>query len=410
MTDDLLPEKLSPAAKRQRRRYIAEAKTAIEKGDKAYAELGHALWALQDEGLYSEDGLTFPEFVLAEFGISKSNAYRCIEIAKYVTAHPLEPIPSQYAIEAARPKRPKVGTGGDRHAASDQPVPAVIDAEGWEEPEPKALLAPAAVVSDLYEAPAPVVDGSGGRTVESASSPEPSASADSPGEVDETPVDWQAVTEGVTAHARAVEDATSDHDDRCESEIIDGTNHHSPCGCARRRSDAGLTGGKTDGPLAHALDAGVIDDAAWNSANVVKPAEMTQAEYDAWTTKLHDDAKARLDAEHPKPGLTVTDDGQVSGYIAISTPASRLMAWCAELDLDAVGAEMTADQMDTLTKAYEQIRESWTVTHKARKDWSKELRARRPAESNGRPPVASRSGGGLDRREVEPRFKQGKAS
>ena len=48
MTDDLLPEKLSPAAKRQRRRYIAEAKTAIEKGDKAYAELGQALWALQD--------------------------------------------------------------------------------------------------------------------------------------------------------------------------------------------------------------------------------------------------------------------------------------------------------------------------------------------------------------------------
>jgi hypothetical protein len=405
MTDDLLPEKLSPAAKRQRRRYIAEAKTAIEKGDKAYAELGQALWALQDEGLYGEDGLTFPEFVLAEFGISKSNAYRCIEIAKYVTAHPLEPIPSQYAIEAARPKRPKVGTGGDRHPASDQPVPAVIDAEGWEEPEPKALPAPAAVVSEPLGRNAEP-DSPGATPI---SQPEVTAGLTAPGgTVDETPVDWQAVTENVSAHARAVEDATSDHDDRCESEIIDGTNHHSPCGCARRRSDAGLTGGKTDGPLAHALDAGVIDDAARNSANVVKPAEMTQAEYDAWTTKLHDYAKARLDAKHPKPGLAVTDDGQVSGYIAISTPASRLMAWCAEHDLDAIGQELTADQMGTLTKAYEQIRESWTVTHKARKDWSKELRARRPAESNGRPPVASRSGGGLDRREVEPRFKQGK--
>jgi hypothetical protein len=167
-TIEPLPEKLSPDEKRQRRRYISEARGAIERGDKAYAELGAALWALQDEDLYRDGGLTFPEFVHAEFGISKSNAYRCIEIAKAVQAHPELPIPSQYAIEQARPKasnRPKVGTVGERHPASDlpvpDPVPSVIDAEGWEEPEPKALPAPSAVTravdSFLDEALGPVV-------------------------------------------------------------------------------------------------------------------------------------------------------------------------------------------------------------------------------------------------------------
>jgi hypothetical protein len=363
-TIEPLPEKLSPDEKRQRRRYISEARGAIERGDKAYAELGAALWALQDEALYRDGGLTFPEFVLAEFGISKSNAYRCIEIAKAVQAHPELPIPSRYAIEQARPKasdRPKVGTVGGRQSPSDLPVPEVVDAEWSEEVEPKAL-------------------------------PEDNGDTD-PATL--RPADWQAITENVSAHARAVEDVTPDVGSVVPNQRREDQGEDSDTAAPFMRLHEGATVVDPEPiltPPTHARLQEAIYE--WLDAHGI---DRDPGEGMAWSAEGWTDGKWETVYPSPIP--------PVPGFPIQRPSALILLDLLTSADLDAIGTEMTANQMDTLTRAYEQIRESWTVTHKARKDWSKELRARRPV---GNAPVAARSAAPLGRREVTPMFKQGK--
>lgn len=382
---------LNRAEKTMLKQYEAEADSAIKDGNQAAARLGQALWDIQTEQLYRG---AFIETVTARFGISKSAAYRCIEIAKAVLAHPELPVPSQYAIEQARPpKRPKVGTSAAPLPAEtledDDAEPSIIDVEGEDiDPSTEPATAIVSTVPPLQHAHD---DPSGGVTHEHVNEP--------------------------------------GHSHPAPTAVVSGPHQAPTPNSPGARLDsqpevpAGLTApGGEDTPL----EAAIIDDEAWNSANVVKPSEMAQAEYDAWTTKLHDDAKARLDAEHP--GLIVTEDGQVSGYLAVTpTPPgdpiaasiSALVLLCENADMRTMGGRITQEQITTVRAALNELDGGWADAHPARAKGPGGAKAtvtpiRKddapvPMPKAERPAVAPRQANPLNRREVTPMPKAGKA-
>lgn len=389
---------LNRAEKTMLKQYEAEADSAIKDGNQAAARLGQALWDIQTEQLYRG---AFVETVTARFGISKSAVYRCIEIAKAVLAHPELPVPSQYAIEQARPpKRPKVGTSAAPLPAEtledDGAEPSIIDVEG-EDIDPSTAPATAIVSTDppLRHAHD---DPSGSVTHEHVN--EPGHSHPAPTAVVSGP--HQAPTPNSPG-------ARLDSQPEGPAGLTAPGGEDQPC--PHGRSSWGM--------CPHCL--GLNDSAA-----PIDPATMTQAEYDAWTTKLHDDAKARLDAEHP--GLTVTENGQVSGYLAVTpTPPgdpiaasiSALVLLCENADMRTMGGRITQEQIATVRAAMNELDGGWADAHPVTRAKPGAAKAtvtpiRKddgpvPMPKAERPAVAPRQANPLNRREVTPMPKAGKA-
>lgn len=137
---DNLPEPLEPLTKADAEfRAMAEKAVLSEIAhlNQAGATIGRWLRDLQDERLYRSTHVSFADYCLETFGISKSTAYRMIAVAKDVAANPEMPAPSQYALE----KRTK--------AQSDVPIAGQIPAPivpRRSKPAPKTDPSPAPVI------------------------------------------------------------------------------------------------------------------------------------------------------------------------------------------------------------------------------------------------------------------------
>lgn len=64
---------------------LADCEAVIERGQRAFVEVGMALMAIRDRRLYLETHATFREYVLARWGIGKSRAYQLIAAAQVST-------------------------------------------------------------------------------------------------------------------------------------------------------------------------------------------------------------------------------------------------------------------------------------------------------------------------------------
>jgi hypothetical protein len=349
-TPEVIEGPLNPAEKKVLRQFEAEITSALHDASRAGAVIGKALWDISDEQLYRGTHTTFAEYVEDRWDMSKSRAYRLIEIAKAHAAHPELPIPSQYAIERARPKvepkRPNVGTLAPAQHTSDQPVPdpepPIIDAEGWEVPEPKALLAPA-VESDAYQTHDP---GPGDAT---------SAPSNGPGAVPSPgPVPILVHDEDGEYVASGKEAASEKPAWKCGT-CGGGITTHQP-GCQWEASFLQLQDG----------------------ASIPSAGSHAQVVLD------------RL-AEAPLCGRLTTNPRTVEALIDLLSSA----------DLEALGAAMTEDQVDTVMRAAEDIRDAWAIANKPRERLSKAQRVKA-----GQPAVTARSAAPLGRREVTPMFKQ----
>jgi hypothetical protein len=93
-------------------------------------------------------------------------------------------------------------------------------------------------------------------------------------------------------------------------------------------------------------------------------ADLANADLDRWYARLGAEARADI--------ANGTTDARVAAAMAevdttsaapISRAVSALFTMLGAVNLDAVGVALTADQMDTLTKAYEQISVAYSVAH-----------------------------------------------
>jgi hypothetical protein len=342
---DILPENLNAAEKRMLRRYETEAETALKSIDSSAADLGRALRDIQEEKLYRATG-TFKEYVQTRFGVSKSTAYRCIQLWEWKSANPTLPIPKLWELEPAKvaaktvPKRPTDGT-----AADGQP-PTVTDAD-WSEEVPVPVA--------IGPAPAPDVESEAPDT----------ASADSPG-------------------------ATL----RGQSEV---------------RPELTAPGGEAEDYPVAVVYSPIPADANPPGFPVAVETTADGDESEQWTPvrEFPTDESGQLvslgGTPIPEPVFEVPTDEERTQAAVVA-----LFRLLESADLDALGASMTDDQVDTVMVAAETIRDAHAIATKPREKLSKGQRAKASAKATA--PVVAKSDGGLGRREVEPMFKTAKAA
>jgi hypothetical protein len=123
---------LTGPEKKMLKQYEAEADSALTSINGSAVDLGRALADIQQEQLYRATG-TFPEYVLARFGVSKSTAYRCIQVHNWMQDHPGLPAPALWELEPGKVAAKKAAAKAGVVPPVGQSEPTVIDAEWSDE-------------------------------------------------------------------------------------------------------------------------------------------------------------------------------------------------------------------------------------------------------------------------------------
>jgi hypothetical protein len=308
-----LPATLTPAERKVLKQFESEITAGFADMDRAGALIGKALWDIQEESLWRAGYETFADYALGRWGLSRSKAYRLVQIAKEVAAHPGAPIPKQWQLEPGKVARKEVGSSPTRGTVPAAPEPSqvpVIDAEWSDEDEPS--LPPAWAAAAQLPPDPPVV---------------------------------------VAEAKAAIEDD--------ESSIGHVTEHWAPT------------------PL---LDrAGVTEQRVGRT----------------WPSDHHFPTDPAAVATMIPPGFAPVD--RTAGAI------EALMDLFESIDLEKVGAAMTAEQIETFGMAFEMARDAHAIATKPREKLSKGQRAKASVRA-----ITAPSSAPLDRTTVEPRFKVAK--
>jgi hypothetical protein len=317
-TKGVLPANLDRAEKGVLREREADITTAILDLSRCRVAVGQALWDIDTEKLWRGEYDNLADYGFGRWGISRSNTYRLVKLAKFVAANPTLPIPAQWELEPGKVAKKAQKALGAAQSNPTDGTPAVIDARSSEIPAPVAE----AVDSEARDA----------------------CSADSP----------EAPTIGLEDNGASSSGGEAEQGDSPSLEApAPAVTAQSP-----DRSPVVVADAKT------AIEAADGPDDAWSAENVA-PAI---AEIDRLPRPADIDPSDSTKCPHcPYDGVIVGSHAEGCEWVAAQvyrqtgiaispmTGAVALINLLQSLDLDALGATLTANQMDTLTKAYEQI-------------------------------------------------------
>lgn len=73
---------MTTALTKSERSRLAELERTVHDGKQTFLEVGEALWTIREEKLHREKSTSFETYIEAEFGLSKTHAYRLMDAAE----------------------------------------------------------------------------------------------------------------------------------------------------------------------------------------------------------------------------------------------------------------------------------------------------------------------------------------